>query len=213
MRVHSLLRLLALAPLAATGDVFVHYMGQGLNIDSAVSDVAQAVAIGVDAFALNVGQPDLDWSGTKLKIVFSLDFQKENVFCVPVIDQLPNYYTDPDAFWSSWSGAVDGVFTWEQAWPRSSNTRQSSKHYKSDHWCRAGDIIMTDNMTHLLALCSTAGNRPDFIQIQSWNDAGEGHYIGHRRHEGLLKEQLAYANQDEHPHNGWQPLFARFFNA
>ncbi|KAH7016391.1 glycosyl hydrolase family 71-domain-containing protein [Microdochium trichocladiopsis] len=263
-------------------------MGQGLNIDSAVSDVAKAVAMGIDAFALNVGQPDPDWSvdcvkrffnaaqGTKLKIFFSLDLYatndperfrkmindylghpnyytvgpnnlpmlshfsngngwtatswnnfreslKERTYFVPMFDQFPNYYTKPDAFWSSWSvpsaasshldaSLMRRAYREGKAYMTGLSTFQY-KHYKNDHWYRVGDTVMPEKMTQLLALSNTAGNRPDFIQIQSWNDAGEGHYIGHLRHESLLKEQLAYANQDEHPHDGWQPLFTSFINA
>ncbi|KAH7024948.1 glycoside hydrolase [Microdochium trichocladiopsis] len=302
----SLLGLLALSTPAVAGDVFVHYMGQGLKAESAAGDVAKAVAMGVDAFALNIGQPDPTWSvestqrlfnatkGTKLKIFFSLDLYATNdperfrktintyikhpnyytagpsnlpmlstfsngngwtatswnkfrdsldskTYFVPMFDQLPNYYTNPDAFWSSWKTGVDGVFTWEQAWPGRSNTHQNVstdldaslmrkahsnskaymtglstfqyKHWDGSHWYRSGDVVMPEKMTQLLALSNTAGSRPDFIQIQSWNDAGEGHYIGPLRHEGLDEKQLVYANQNDHPHEGWQPLFASFIAA
>jgi len=87
------------------------------------------------------------------------------------------------------------------------------KHWDSNHWYRAGDIVMPEKMTQLLALSSAGGQSPDLIQIQSWNDAGEGHYIGPLHQEGLSKKQLAYANQKEHPHEGWQPLFASFIAA
>lgn len=87
------------------------------------------------------------------------------------------------------------------------------KHWDGNHWYRAGDVVMPEKMTQLLALPNTGGQRPDFIQIQSWNDAGEGHYIGPLHAEGLDQKQLAYANQQENPHEGWQPLFASFIAA
>jgi len=176
MIVPSPLALVALAHLVVAGDVFVHYMGQSLNAASAVEDVTKAVAMGVDAFALNIGQPEPSWSvestqrlfdaakGTRLKIFFSLDlyatpdparfrdtintytkhpnyytagpsnlpmlstFSNGNgwtakswndfrnslnskTYFLPMFDQLPNYYTNPDAFWASWNTAIDGVFT------------------------------------------------------------------------------------------------------
>lgn len=164
MIVSSLVAFLALSPLAAAGDVFVHYMGQGLNAPSAVEDVTKAVAMGVDAFALNNGQPEASWSvestqrlfdaakGIRLKIFFSFDLYaasdparfrdaintytnhpnyytagpsnlpilstfgngcaanswndfrnslNSKTYFLPMFDQLPNYYTNPDAFWAS----------------------------------------------------------------------------------------------------------------
>lgn len=45
------------------------------------------------------------------------------------------------------------------------------------------------------------------------NDAGESHYIGNNWPEGLTDEILAYSNNEEWPHDGWQPLIESFIRA
>jgi glucan endo-1,3-alpha-glucosidase len=294
------LALAAMVSLVAAGDVFVHYMAQGLADDHAAQDVQRALSLGVSAFALNVGTPDADWcesaiqqlfdaaADTDFKIFFSLDlyakpdpyafsslvnqysthksyYQGPNSapflstfsdagwgkeqwgqflgslntrpYFVPNFDQAEGYYSDPNGFWGYWNDAIDGSFSWESTWPGNSEKHLNAttekdeavmrvthdhdktymmglsslqyKHFKGQHWFRAGDITFPDRMAQILSLA----DKPEFVQIQTWNDAGESHYIGHLWKEGLTPEILAYANQEEHPHEGWQPLVASFITA
>ncbi|VUC37092.1 unnamed protein product [Clonostachys rosea] len=302
MRLHiAISALAALIPTALAGDVFAHYMAQTLNGDHASQDVQAALALGIDAFVLNVGMPNADWcistveqlfaaaSGTNFKIFFSLDLYAESdpyafttminkyfshpnyykagpssapmlstfqpgawgsdnwgaflaslsskPYFVPDFDQAEGYYENPEAFWYYWKDTLDGSFSWEQSWPGVTDTQTNVtsevdakvlsathaqgkvymmglsslqyKHYKEDHWFRSGDVVLPERMAQILALST----KPDYVQIQTWNDAGESHYIGSVWSEGLLEETLKYANQEEHPHQGWQPLVASFITA
>jgi len=160
-----------------------------------------------------------------------------DTYFVPAFDQVTPYYSDPDTFWSTWSGGLDGVMSWERSWPERVSTHEnissgldfyileraqaagkdymaalSTLQYKhvtnGGHWFRSGDIVMPERMTQLLSL--PPAQRPEFVQIQTWNDAGESHYIGALHDEGNTDEIRLYANRAEHPHVGWQPIFASF---
>lgn len=53
--------------------------------------------------------------------------------------------------------------------------------------------------------------QPDFIQILTWNDGPESHYIGNVWPEQNTDTQpAAYMNNDEWSHKGWQDLVASF---
>lgn len=163
-----------------------------------------------------------------------------DTYFVPAFDQVASYYESPDIFWSTWSGALDGVMSWERAWPEVVETHENIssgldfwildraqaagkdymaalstlqyKHIVNDesdaHWFRSGDVVMPERMTQLLSL--PVAQRPEFVQIQTWNDAGESHYIGNLHDEGNTDAIKMYANSAEHPHTGWQPIFASF---
>ncbi|KAF2170853.1 glycoside hydrolase family 71 protein [Zasmidium cellare ATCC 36951] len=55
--------------------------------------------------------------------------------------------------------------------------------------------------------------RPDFVEVITWNDAGESHYIGNIWGEGYNPQELAYGNVQDWPHFGWQSLVASFIDA
>ncbi|KAF4459386.1 glucan endo- -alpha-glucosidase agn1 [Fusarium albosuccineum] len=156
------------------------------------------------------------------------------VYFLPNADTSPGY-NDPDAWFQQWGGVVDGVFGWETAWPAPGNSpanvsdavdtvvqeaahgRQktymaplSSLQYKKccgGHYYRIGEVNLPQRMTQLLSL------QPDFVEVLTWNDAGESHYIGNNWAEGLSKEILDYSDTDHWPHFGWQPLIASFIAA
>ena len=44
---------------------------------------------------------------------------------MPGFDDAPGYYDDADAFFGAWKGVVDGVFSWETAWPGQSDSPQN----------------------------------------------------------------------------------------
>jgi glucan endo-1,3-alpha-glucosidase len=179
---------------------------------------------------LDAGRGSSDWQD------FFGDLPSRPYF-VPMFDQSEGYYTNPEAFWNYWANTLDGSFSWEQAWPGTSDTHSNVstvadervmgvahglgkdymmglsslqyKHFQGSHWFRAGDVVLPERMEQILALA----DKPEYVQVQTWNDAGESHYIGELWSEGLTPEILEYANQEEHPHQGWQPLVASFIQA
>jgi glucan endo-1,3-alpha-glucosidase len=149
----------------------------------ALKDVQDALALGFDAFALNVADPTAQYSldtltslftaantaGFKLFISMDLaaaanlgktisdfntlinDFKGNaayykgpngypfistfsdgsltsaqflswkatigNMYFMPNLDRTDGYYTATTGWWSYWGGVIDGVFSWESAWP------------------------------------------------------------------------------------------------
>ncbi|KAM0818394.1 putative Glycoside hydrolase [Seiridium cardinale] len=291
----------ATLPLASARDVFCHYMIQGLTSTTthAADDVNAAIAMGIDAFALNVGNATAHWaldaidqlftaaSGKDLKFFFSMDLAqdsnaydfsdlineyigndnyytyndlpflstfsaagtgpeywpdflatlKSDVYFVPAFDDSSHYYSNFDSWLSAWTDVVDGVFSWETAWPSTSDTASNVststdetiissvhnvdktymiplsslqyKHLDDNYWYRPGEVNLPQRMTEILALDSL----PEFVEIQTWNDAGESHYISELHTEGLGDTILGYANDDDFPHTGWQSLFTSFITA
>ncbi|OTA90693.1 glycoside hydrolase family 71 protein [Hypoxylon sp. CO27-5] len=158
-----------------------------------------------------------------------------NVYLIPNPEADGNYYNNPSAFFQSWGDAIDGVFTWETAWPDASDrpvnvssTKDQAiksaadaagkaymmglsslqyKHCCGDSWYRAGETNLPERMEQILSLS------PEFTEVITWNDAGESHYIGPCWAEGLTDEILQYGNSDTAPHDGWQPLIASFIDA
>ncbi|KAI1336726.1 glycoside hydrolase [Xylariaceae sp. FL0016] len=159
-----------------------------------------------------------------------------DVYFVPMFDETSGYYTDISSWTASWGGVVDGLFSWETSWPYSSDTPMNVstesdeyvmngistdkaymiglsslqfKRWSGFHYYRTGEVNLPQRMTEILALES----RPAFVEVQTWNDAGESHYIGHLWSEGLDDDIMAYANQEDYPHTGWQSLITSFITA
>ncbi|KAJ4289905.1 hypothetical protein N0V88_006700 [Collariella sp. IMI 366227] len=221
---------------AAVQGVFAHYMVGGMSsIDQALADVTQAKSLGLDAFALNIQQPDADWTRSSLsflfnaastvgfKLFFSMDtatipspsacralfsqyashpayyqfssrpflstfrggadklFPHEwatfspKPYFVPAFDDHPSLQggvyppTIFDAF-----PHLDGVMAWETAWPFPNNTNFGpSKHHPAwGNWFRPGGLNFAEGFLRALEV------QPDFVELLTWNDAGEGHYFG-----------------------------------
>ncbi|KAH9906692.1 glycoside hydrolase [Xylariomycetidae sp. FL2044] len=157
-----------------------------------------------------------------------------NSYFLPMFDETDGYYDDPSGWMSTWGSIADGLFSWETAWPGQSNkpsnvscTRDEKvissahgnsksymmplstlqyKRWSGQHYYRTGETNLPERMTQILSL----EDRPEFVQIQTWNDAGEGHYMGQLWEEGLTEEILSYANEDEWSHAGWQGLIKSF---
>ncbi|KAK8035256.1 Glucan endo-alpha-glucosidase Agn1 [Apiospora rasikravindrae] len=164
-------------------------------------------------------------------------FGQTKFYFVPNFDDTPNYFDNPSTWMNNWGKAVDGVFSWETAWPRNSNTPSNVssvqdenvlkaahakkkaymmplstlqyKHWSGQHWYRPGEVNMPQRMTEILDM----GDRADYVEIITWNDAGESHYIGTLRMEGIDKTMVEYANNDNYTHVAWQPVFTSFIYA
>lgn len=164
-------------------------------------------------------------------------FGQTKFYFVPNFDDTPNYFDNPGNWMNDWAKAVDGVFSWETAWPRNSDTpsnvssvqdekvlkaahaKQKAymmplstlqyKHWDSSHWYRPGEVNMPQRMTEILDM----GDRADYVEIITWNDGGESHYIGTLRMEGIDKSMVEYANNDDYNHVAWQSVFTSFIYA
>lgn len=161
----------------------------------------------------------------------------QRMFFIPNFDETSGYYTADPGWYAYWGGMVDGTFSWESAWPirsgkggrfpgdispdlvvqkemtqynKSYMIPLSTLQYKNSYGAnvyRAGDLNLPVRMESILEMESP----PDFIEIISWNDGPEGHYIGN-----LWLEQnndtapMRYANQIQFPHHPWQALLTSF---
>lgn len=121
------------------------------------------------------------------------EFANEMYF-VPDFDGTSGYYTAAAGWWDYWGDYVDGLFSWESAWPEraglggqypgdispdqtviggtSSRGKSymmplSSLQYKdaySTNLYRAGDLNLPTRMSNILGMSPS----PDFVQIISW---------------------------------------------
>ncbi|KAL3494664.1 glycoside hydrolase [Aspergillus germanicus] len=294
--------------VATAKSVFAHYMVGTVDAttDHALRDIDGGIAVGFDAFALNIGDPTAEWakstidqlfaaaeeSGTAFGLFFSFDMLQHPVLAdhvnlfneyrdhpnyfrggangFPVVSSYGGYATHDD--WASFKDSadiylipnlddsapgagddapyytdtagqlsgydfVDGFFSWESAWPASTEgpvnvnfagdqavmeyahsfgkdymMGLSSLQYKDmngETWYRIGEVNLPQRMEQILDL------QPDFTEVITWNDGGESHYIGNLWEEGYstASEILEYANMADWSHNAWQPLITSFITA
>ncbi|KAL2222336.1 putative glucan endo-1,3-alpha-glucosidase agn1 precursor [Thermoascus aurantiacus ATCC 26904] len=153
-----------------------------------------------------------------------------NPFFVPNFDDASGY---PAGFFDSFP-VVDGVFGWETAWPAESAgvanvsdtvdhavldaARAANKVYMmplsslqfkdlgGQNWYRIGELNYAQRIEQVLEL------QPDFVEIVTWNDAGESHYIGNFWPEQIAGTDIGnYTNGFDH--KGWQQLLPPFIQA
>ena len=170
---------------------------------------------------------------------WELDFAS-TMFFIPDFDETLGYYTADPGWYAYWGGLVDGTFSWESAWPSrdgkggeypgdispdlivqtemTKNNKSymiplSSLQYKNSYGAnvyRAGDLNLPIRMEKILAMDTP----PDFVQVITWNDGPEGHYIGNLWLEQNNDTQpMRYANQIQFPHHPWQTLITPFIDA
>ncbi|KAI1331429.1 glycoside hydrolase family 71 protein [Xylariaceae sp. FL0255] len=159
-----------------------------------------------------------------------------NVYLIPNVDDDVNYYSDPSTFWSSYSSALDGVFSWDTAWPEQddngpanvSSSRDQTvksgadaagkaymmglsslqyKHCCGGNWYRSGEGTLAQRMQQILDIS------PQFMEVMTWNDGGESHYIGNVWPEGAISDELEYGNSTATPHDGWRSVISSFIAA
>ncbi|CAF3482461.1 unnamed protein product [Adineta steineri] len=94
---------------------------------------------------------------------------------------------------------IDGVMNWDGAWPYESDGQV-------DNWYRRGELNYATRIRQVLSLA------PDFLEIVTWNDAGESHYFGK-----IWPDSIAGTNiqtyTDGYDHSGWQKLLPPFIKA
>ncbi|KAK1573339.1 family 71 glycosyl hydrolase [Colletotrichum navitas] len=127
------------------------------------------------------------------------------------------------------TGVADGLFSWA-AWPHGNSRKldegldASYRHFLGPHrpymvavspwfytnlptwnknWAWKGDDLWNDRWNEILAM------RPEYVQILTWNDFGESHYIGplHEKQFGAFEYGRAPFNYvRDMPHDGWRLL-------
>ncbi|KAL6716890.1 hypothetical protein ACLMJK_004802 [Lecanora helva] len=157
-----------------------------------------------------------------------------------MFDDTAGYYDTASGWWSYWGGLVDGLFSWESAWPAVGDTDLSSigavsldmpvinasvankkgymialsslqfKDSYNTNLYRAGDLNLPVRMSNILSM----NPQPDFVEMITWNDGPESHYIGNIWPEVNNNPQATvYENQASWPHSAWQPLVTSFIKA
>lgn len=148
---------------------------------------------------------------------------------------VPGFYqaTPSTTFFSSRPN-LDGVFNWN-SWPSSdegkvsvSTTQDSTfltaarntnklfmmgisplqfKHLStSQNWYRRGEDNLENRLTQALQL------QPDILQLQTWNDAGESHYMGNLWPEPMTDSPI-HSYVDGYNHTGYWQILQAFTQA
>jgi glucan endo-1,3-alpha-glucosidase len=149
---------------------------------------------------------------------------------------VPGFYeATPSTNFFANRASIDGVFNWNSWQPSSAgrvrvsstddNTYNTAahtgttkrifmmgispvqaKHLDSfQNWYRRGEDNLEYRLDQALAL------QPDIIQLQSWNDAGEGHYMGNLWPEPLNNRTKDLT--DAYPHQGYWQILPAFIQA
>ncbi|KZF21197.1 glycoside hydrolase family 71 protein, partial [Xylona heveae TC161] len=140
----------------------------------------------------------------------------------------------PNNFFENYP-VVDGVMGWDSAWVPSSagktsvsdsidkqyiaGARAANKTYmmpissvqfkhidSNQNWYLRGELALAERMPQILA------DGPDFVEILTWNDSGESHYIGNAWPEAIAGTPIP-AYTDGYDHSGWQHLIPPFIQA
>ncbi|KAB2575988.1 Glucan endo-alpha-glucosidase Agn1 [Lasiodiplodia theobromae] len=159
------------------------------------------------------------------------------VYLVPDFDGTAGYYDGADGWWDYWGGVVDGLFSWEAAWPEraglggafpgdtgpdevvSKAAEARGKDYMiglsplqykdayNTNLYRPGELNLPERMKNILKM----NPAPEYAQVITWNDGPESHYIGNLWPEQNTDVDPArYATTSLAPHDGWQPLIGSF---
>ncbi|KAK3317205.1 glycoside hydrolase [Cercophora scortea] len=160
-------------------------------------------------------------------------------FFVPSFDDCTWAGTNAGAFTQQFfqdHPILDGVMEWETAWPAPGETgnvsstrdeasmkvaRSEGKVYMmpvstfqfkhmdaTNNWFRRGGLTLPLRMQQALEL------GPDFVELLTWNDAGEGHYVGNIWPEAIsVVDGRVAALVDWYDHAAWQGLLGPFIAA
>ncbi|RMJ16036.1 hypothetical protein CDV36_004309 [Fusarium kuroshium] len=158
----------------------------------------------------------------------------QKVFVIPNLDAIPGYWEFHPGFWEHWGQVVDGLFSWESAWPLREGKGgafpgdigpdmpliNGMKEYKKKYMIglsplqykdaydtniyRAGDLNLPTRMQNILK------NRDDiyYVNVLTWNDGPESHYIGTIWPEQNTDPEPAHYMKL--PHKGWQRVIGSF---
>ncbi|KAI0833775.1 glycoside hydrolase [Trametes gibbosa] len=131
---------------------------------------------------------------------------------------------------------LDGVFSWESAWPEVpeghvnvssakdktglTNAHAAGKVYMmplssfqfkhidaNQNFYRLGGLNLAQRIGQVLEL------QPDFVEIITWNDSGESHFVGNIFPEPIAGSPAIQAYADGFDHTAWQNVLAPFIVA
>jgi glucan endo-1,3-alpha-glucosidase len=149
---------------------------------------------------------------------------------------VPGFYqATPSTTFFSNRGSLDGVFNWN-SWPSTSagkvtvssvddktfqTAAQSAsklfmmgispiqfKHLSTDqNWYRRGEDNLEYRFGQALEL------QPDMLQLQTWNDAGESHYMGNLWPEPMSTNAQIQKLVDGYDHKGYWQILQAFIQA
>ncbi|KAL8993991.1 MAG: hypothetical protein Q9188_007188 [Gyalolechia gomerana] len=134
----------------------------------------------------------------------------------------------PDGFRTTKLDVVDGAFSWD-AWPQGATdkTDESDKSWKAavgskaymmpvspwfyanlpgKNWVWRGDDMWHDRWQQVLEV------QPNFVEIITWNDYGESHYIGPITGASGIPDG-AHKYVDNMPHDHWRDLLPYYIAA
>ncbi|KAI0654666.1 glycoside hydrolase [Cubamyces menziesii] len=183
------------------------------------------------AKSFGASSPNAGWQ-SQLKDALAAD--GINPFFVPDFDDYGGATYDAN-FFNNYP-VVDGVMSWESAWPEVSeglvnvssakdqtalaNAHAAGKVYMmplssvqfkhidpGQNWYRRGELNLPLRIGQVLAL------QPDFVEIITWNDAGESHYIGNCWPEAIAGAPAIQAYSNGYDHTHWQDVLAPFIVA
>ncbi|KAL2291156.1 hypothetical protein FJTKL_13817 [Diaporthe vaccinii] len=134
---------------------------------------------------------------------------KGSVYFIPDFDDTEGYYKASEAWWGNWGPVLDGVSSWESAWPQIVGSDPS----------KPGDVSKDEKV-----LTSANGRDKGYMiglsplqyknAFITFNDGPEAHYIGNLWPEaGTDDASSSYANMDQWSHDGWRPLVKSFNEA
>jgi glucan endo-1,3-alpha-glucosidase len=148
---------------------------------------------------------------------------------------VPGFYTiyNPSTNFFDSRRALDGVFNWNP-WPATQDGKvtvsvatdcifqAAAKHANklfmmgispvqwkhrsnTENWYRRGEDNLENRFGQILDL------QPDMVQLQSWNDAGEGHYMGALHPDPL--DNITKAMLEGYDHTGYWQILQPFISA
>ncbi|KAI9863679.1 MAG: hypothetical protein M1813_003702 [Trichoglossum hirsutum] len=142
---------------------------------------------------------------------------------------VPDWSSVGPGGFSQYLSDVDGAFSWD-AWPEGANdmTDVQDKAWKSTlgskpymmgvspwfytslpqwkkNWIWRGDSLWHDRWQQVLEV------QPEFVEIITWNDYGESHYIGPIRSGGIPTGAQRYV--DNMPHDSWRTVLPYYIDA
>jgi glucan endo-1,3-alpha-glucosidase len=149
---------------------------------------------------------------------------------------VPGFYqaTPTDSFFSD-KGSLDGVLNWN-SWPNpdagkvevesaQDETYMSAAHSASkiflmgisplqykhmdtgNNWYRRGESNLEVRLAQVLKM------QPDMLEIQTWNDAGEAHYVGNIWPEPMAGSAAIRAYTEGYSHKGYKEILGPFVTA
>jgi len=182
------------------------------------------------ASSFTFGQASVN-DGWKSKLMEAMSSAGSPVFFVPSFQDV----ACTEDFFSKTFPALDGAFNWD-SWPHEAvgiakvSTTEDNTYIKGAHstdktfmmgisplqfkhmdsgnnWYRRG----AGNLEHRFSQILDLG--PDFVQFQTWNDAGEGHYMGNIWPEPAQTAPQIQAYTEDYGHSGYNQILPAFIAA